>query len=47
MLAEKVKKGEVGFKTGRGFQTWSQAQAQQSRKELVEYLLKAIAGKDA
>jgi 3-hydroxybutyryl-CoA dehydrogenase len=47
MLAEKVKKGELGFKTGCGFQTWSQAQAQRSRKVLVEYLLKAIAGKDS
>jgi 3-hydroxybutyryl-CoA dehydrogenase len=47
LLAEKVKKGELGFKTGCGFQAWSQAQAQRSRKELVEYLLKVIAGKDA
>ena len=45
ILAEKVARGELGFKSGRGFQTWSPEQAQQSRKELVEYLLKMTAKK--
>jgi 3-hydroxybutyryl-CoA dehydrogenase len=45
ILAEKVAQGELGFKTGRGFQKWSPEQAQQSRKELVEYLLKMTAQK--
>ncbi len=45
ILAEKVAKGDLGFKTGRGFQKWSPEQAQQSRKALVEYLLKVTAPK--
>jgi len=45
ILAEKVARGELGFKTGRGFQTWSPEKAQQSRKELVEYLLKVTTKK--
>jgi len=45
ILAEKVARGELGFKSGQGFQTWSPEQAQQSRKELVEYLLKMTAKK--
>lgn len=45
ILTEKVARGELGFKSGRGFQTWSPEQAQQSRKELVEYLLKMTAKK--
>ena len=38
-LNEKVKKGELGFKTGRGFHTWSAEEAEGSRKDLLEYLL--------
>lgn len=45
ILAEKVARGELGFKTGRGFQTWSPEKAQQSRKQLVEYLLKVTTPK--
>jgi len=45
ILAEKVARGELGFKTGRGFQAWSPEKAQQSRKELVEYLLKVTTKK--
>jgi len=45
LLKEKVEKGELGFKTGRGFQTWSQQEIQKSRKELVEYLLEATSKK--
>jgi 3-hydroxybutyryl-CoA dehydrogenase len=40
LLREKVKKGELGFKTGQGFQKWSPAEAEHSRKSLLEYLLK-------
>jgi 3-hydroxybutyryl-CoA dehydrogenase len=40
LLREKVKKGELGFKTGQGFRKWSKEEAQRSRKRLIEYLLK-------
>jgi 3-hydroxybutyryl-CoA dehydrogenase len=40
ILKQKVEKGELGFKTGRGFQEWNQESIQQSRKQLVEYLIK-------
>jgi 3-hydroxybutyryl-CoA dehydrogenase len=40
LLREKVKKGELGFKTGQGFRKWSMEEAQRSRKSLIEYLLK-------
>lgn len=39
LLKRKVKAGELGFKTGRGFQKWSPEEAQKSRKRLQEYLL--------
>lgn len=45
LLAEKVEKGELGFKSGRGFQKWSQQDIQQSRTALVEYLLEMTAKK--
>ncbi len=45
LLKEKVENEELGFKTGRGFQTWSQQEAQRSRKELVEYLLEVTSKK--
>lgn len=40
ILKQKVERGELGFKTGRGFQEWSQESMQRSRKRLVEYLIK-------
>jgi len=40
LLREKVKKGDLGFKTGQGFQRWSVEEVQRSRKRLLEYLLK-------
>jgi 3-hydroxybutyryl-CoA dehydrogenase len=40
LLREKVKKGELGFKTGQGFRRWSAEEIQHSRKKLLEYLLK-------
>jgi 3-hydroxybutyryl-CoA dehydrogenase len=39
LLVEKVKKGELGFKKGRGFQTWSAEEAEKSRSRLLEYLI--------
>ena len=38
LLREKVKKGELGFKTGQGFQTWSAEDAEKSKGNLLEYL---------
>ena len=40
LLREKVEKGELGFKTGQGFRTWSAEEAQKSRDNLLEYLIK-------
>ena len=40
ILKQKVEKGELGFKTGRGFQEWNQESVQQSRKQLLEYLIR-------
>ena len=39
LLREKVEKGELGFKTGQGFYTWSAEEAERSRENLLEYLL--------
>jgi len=39
LLREKVEKGELGFKTGHGFQTWSPEEAKRSREALLDYLL--------
>jgi 3-hydroxybutyryl-CoA dehydrogenase len=40
ILKRKVEKGELGFKTGRGFQEWDQESIQRSRSQLLEYLIK-------
>jgi 3-hydroxybutyryl-CoA dehydrogenase len=40
VLKEKVEKGELGFKTGRGFQDWDQESMQRSRRQLLEYLIR-------
>jgi 3-hydroxybutyryl-CoA dehydrogenase len=40
ILREKVKRGELGFKTGQGFQRWSTEDVHRSRTKLLEYLLK-------
>ena len=39
LLVEHVKKGELGFKSGKGFQTWSPEQIEASRKRLSSYLI--------
>jgi 3-hydroxybutyryl-CoA dehydrogenase len=47
LLEEKVKKGELGFKTGKGFYTWSAEEIEKSRSRLLEYLLERMReGKD-
>lgn len=38
LLREKVKRGELGFKTGQGLQTWSAEDMEKSRGNLLEYL---------
>lgn len=39
-LRSLVEKGDLGFKTGRGFQEWSPEDAQKSYRQLQEYLMK-------
>jgi 3-hydroxybutyryl-CoA dehydrogenase len=41
-LKEKVKKGDLGFKSGQGFQQWSADEARASHLRLQEHLLKVI-----
>lgn len=41
LLREKVKSGELGFKTGKGFYEWSKEEMEASRRRLLEYLIKA------
>ncbi|MBN2041968.1 MAG: 3-hydroxyacyl-CoA dehydrogenase family protein [Spirochaetes bacterium] len=45
LLREKVKNGELGFKSGKGFQQWTPAQIEESNKSLREYLIKVIYGR--
>ena len=42
LLREKVERGELGFKTGQGFYTWSVEEVQRSRERLLEYLLDRV-----
>lgn len=37
--------GKLGFKSGEGFQTWTQEEIEKSKRELNEYLIKMIYGK--
>lgn len=39
LLKKKVEEGNLGFKTGRGFQAWPPEEAEKSRRRLQEYLL--------
>jgi 3-hydroxybutyryl-CoA dehydrogenase len=45
LLKEKVEKGELGFKSGKGFQEWSKENIDESNKSLREYLIKVIYNK--
>ncbi|MPW24715.1 3-hydroxyacyl-CoA dehydrogenase family protein [Alkalibaculum sp. M08DMB] len=40
LLKEKVEKGDLGFKTGKGFQEWTPEEMQESRDNLLKYLIK-------
>jgi 3-hydroxybutyryl-CoA dehydrogenase len=39
VLKEKVKRGELGFKTGQGFFKWSEEDINKSREKLLKYLI--------
>jgi 3-hydroxybutyryl-CoA dehydrogenase len=39
LLKKKVERGELGFKSGKGFREWPPEEAQASRRRLLEYLL--------
>jgi 3-hydroxybutyryl-CoA dehydrogenase len=40
ILRDKVARGDLGFKTGRGFQDWTAEQIETSRRALVEHLVR-------
>ncbi|MGA3173112.1 MAG: 3-hydroxyacyl-CoA dehydrogenase NAD-binding domain-containing protein [Syntrophorhabdales bacterium] len=40
VLRKKVQDGELGFKTGRGFQDWSKERMEQCRSRLVKHLIR-------
>ncbi|NNF46009.1 MAG: 3-hydroxyacyl-CoA dehydrogenase family protein [Desulfobacterales bacterium] len=42
LLRNKVAKGELGFKSGQGFQSWSEEEIAVSRKSLQQYLLRVV-----
>lgn len=42
LLKDKVEKGELGFKSGKGFFEWSKEDIDKSNKELREYLINVI-----
>jgi len=42
LLREKVAAGDLGFKTGSGFQEWSEETAEASRQRLVKYLVHVL-----
>jgi 3-hydroxybutyryl-CoA dehydrogenase len=45
LLVEKVRNGELGFKSGKGFQEWSPEKIEESNRSLREYLIKVIYNK--
>lgn len=45
LLKEHRERGELGFKTGKGFQTWSEEEIAKSRADLNAYLIDMIYGK--
>ncbi len=46
LLVEKYEKGDLGFKTGKGFQEWSEEDIAASRKNLIEGLIKVAKALD-
>lgn len=47
LLIEKVKRGDLGFKTGQGFSRWSSEKVEASRRGLLEHLLKRAKKQDS
>ena len=45
LLKEKVEKGNLGFKTGKGFQNWTPEKVKESNDGLREYLIKVLYNK--
>lgn len=45
ILKEKVEAGDLGFKTGKGFQEWASEQAKKSNDGLRDYLIKVLYSK--
>ena len=45
ILKKKVEEGDLGFKSGRGFQEWSEEDIKRSRKNLQKYLLGVVKGR--
>lgn len=45
LLKELTEKGDLGFKTGKGFQSWTNEDVEKSKSELNEYLIKMIYNK--
>lgn len=45
LLTQLRDSGDLGFKTGKGFRSWTPEQVQQSRDELNTYLIKMLYGK--
>jgi len=45
ILKEKVEAGDLGFKTGKGFQEWTPEQAKKSNDGLRDYLIKVLYSK--
>lgn len=45
ILREKFEKGELGFKTGVGFQRWTEEEVKKSNEGLREYLIKVLYNK--
>ncbi|MCP4121527.1 MAG: 3-hydroxyacyl-CoA dehydrogenase family protein, partial [Bacteroidetes bacterium] len=39
LLKQNVENGELGFKTGKGFRTWTEEEIKESGKRLTEYLI--------
>lgn len=46
LLEEKIEKGELGFKTNKGFQEWTDEEIAESRKNLTEKLIKVAKALD-